>query len=130
MSCDSASSQNHVDQGPADPAVPIDERMDRFELRVRERRLDHRRQRVSVAESGQGLQERLYFLGRRRYEGSGTRVVVAAADPVLLRSNAATVLGQSTRRQQTAMDFEKDVQRNFSAMANRIGSERHCVDVC
>jgi hypothetical protein len=73
-----------VDQGAPGPAVAVDERMDRLELRVCDCGLRDRGERILVAERAQIFEQVGHILGGRRHERGRARIVTAAADPVLL----------------------------------------------
>ena len=77
---ESAPSQHQVDQRSSRAPVPVDERVDRLELRVGDGGLRDRGQGVVVAERGEVGQHLADQLLRRWHEGRRTRVVVAAAD--------------------------------------------------
>ena len=73
-----------MDQAAADPAVAVEEGVDRLELRVGDRGLGHGRQVVAVEERDEILDEAVDLgLGRRDVPGVN-RAVEASADPVLL----------------------------------------------
>src|SRR5690349_8312566 len=78
-----ATAKDYVDQRPPCPPIAIIERMDRFELRVHQRRLDQRRQEIVVHRGVQIIQKARYFLHWRRYVIRTAWRVVVPADPVL-----------------------------------------------
>ena len=84
--CDTASAKDHVDEAPADPTVAIEERMDRLELGMGDRRLRDRWQIVAVGEGDQIIDQRLDVGLWRRDVASVDRRVEAAPDPVLFPS--------------------------------------------
>ena len=71
---DAAPPQHDVDEGAADAAVAVDERVDGLELRVGHGRLRHRRQVVPRHEGDEVLEQRQDEVLRRRHEGRVGRV--------------------------------------------------------
>jgi hypothetical protein len=81
---DAATAEHDVNQAAADPAVAVEEGVDRLELRVGDCGLGHGRQVVAVEERDEILDEAGDLgLGRRDVPGVN-RAVEASADPVLL----------------------------------------------
>ena len=79
-----ATPQDHVDEAAADAAVAVDERVDRLELRVRDRRLGDGRQVVPVHEGEEIGDQRRDLVLAAAARSRRRRVRQAAADPVLL----------------------------------------------
>jgi len=85
--CERGASVDDVDQAAAGASVAVGERVDRLEVRMRDRRLQRGREIAAVHERGEVGQEPLHLVLRRWDERGATRVVVAAADTVLSGSH-------------------------------------------
>ena len=68
QSREAPAAQDHVNESPAGPPVAVDERVDGLELRMRERGLGDRRERVVVAERTEVDEEVMNLFGWRRDE--------------------------------------------------------------
>ena len=126
---ESASSQHQLDQRASGAPVPVDERMDRLELRVGDGGLRNRGQGVVVAERGEVGKQLVDQLVRRRHKGRCTRVVVAPANPVLDRTGATGVLREARPGEQEAMRLEHDLHADRSAGRHRLHGPEHRLDV-
>ena len=73
-----------MDQAAADPAVAVEEGVDRLELCVGDCGLGHRRQVVAVEERDEVIDEAVDLGLGRRYVPGVNRAIEASADPVLL----------------------------------------------
>ena len=105
-----ASGEHGVDEGAADASVAVSERMDRFELGVREAGLDNGRVPTSVEVADEVIEQR-----RNVFRGGGDEVgvqgvVVGAADPVLHGADAAVLrlVGQ-----QRGVQFKQVLDRHL-----------------
>ena len=121
--------EDDLDQGTACSPVPVFVRVNRLELRMRERRLDERRQCLVVAEGAEILEEGVHFLGRGRHEVRAAGVVVVAADPVLLRPDLASDLGPVRRRHEDAVDLDDLRYCDPLLLGRALDRRLHRVDV-
>ena len=113
--------QEQSDQETAYPAVAVQEWMDRLELRVRQRRVDQRRQ-VLVMQKLLPIAETLHQLrGRRRHVGGVTQYASRRTGSVL----AAPELG---RRGRVAANAAHQALVYFSDQAERQGKNGEALD--
>jgi len=104
---DLAPAEDDQDQSPADATVSILERVDRLELSVCDRCLDHRRDISAIAEGAQVIEQLGNELVRRGDELGVSRARGRTANPVLLfAAQASEVLVTRTCEQHT-MDLEQ-----------------------
>ena len=103
--------------------------MDCLELCVRDRRLRNRRQCIVIRKRAEIVDEFGYGVGRRRYKDRGKRIIIAAADPILLRAKTSTVLGDSCRRKKAAMRFKQQLRSDGCASGDFRYRECHCVNI-
>src|SRR5947208_5617160 len=118
-----------MNQRPSSPAVPIDERVDGFELRVGERRLSNGRQGIPVAERAEIVQKVADVLMGRRDEGRGARVVATAAYPILLSSDPAAVLLKVCSFEEPTMDLQKQVRSYGVTLMDALDGKDHGFNV-
>ena len=95
-----------MDEGAADAAVPVRERVDGLELRVGDRGLDDGREVRPVHERDQVVHEALHVLGRGRDEVGAAGVVGVPANPVLALAELAGDLRRGRREHEVAVDLE------------------------
>lgn len=119
--CKTATSHNDVDECTSGSTVSIHERVDGFDLRVRDCGLRNRRQRVAVAKRAEIVKQILHLLMRRRDVRSGAGVEATSANPVLLLSDPAAVALVTCSRQEPPVDLQEPVDRDCFAW-------RKCVD--
>ena len=121
--------EDHLDEGATCASVAIRKWMDRLELRVRDRRLDERRQGVVVAEGGEIRKQRPDLFRRRWDEVSPTRVVAVATDPVLDSPDAADDACAGVGSHQHAMDRRTTGGIDRLLSGGMLDGELHRVDV-
>jgi len=107
-------------------AVAVDERMNRFELRVCDRRLNRRRQCVLVRERAEVHKELRNVFVRRRHESGAERIVRSPADPILLGSDLSAVHGEACWGKQPPVYFQDALDRDCATGLDGI---RHGIDV-
>ncbi len=127
--CDVPALQDDLHQNAPRSPVAVLVRVDRFELCVCECRLGERRQRLGIAESAEVVEEGVHLLGWRRYEVRAARVVVVAADPVLLGSYLAGDLGPFRSRHEEAVNLDNLRRVDLLLLGCVLDRGLHCVDV-
>jgi hypothetical protein len=95
--------QHDVDERSPRPAVAVEERVDRLELRVRQRGLHDRRVVIAVQVGHQIVEQRGHMLRRRRDKRRVAWVVGAATDPVLLLADHTANVGRTAPGHQRAV---------------------------
>ena len=125
----SAATQNQVNESSAGPPVAVRERMDGFELRVRERCLCDGGEGIRVAERAQIVDETGHKLRWRRHEGRRAGVVLAAADPVLPVPELARVRRVPRAGHEAIMEVEHGLRRDRIPWSDLADRGVHGVDV-
>ena len=115
--CDSASAENRQDQCSADAPVAVVEGVNRLELCVRDRRLNHGGNVLSVAECAQIVQQLGNELVRRRDELCVAWARRGAADPVLFFADPPAEVVVAGAGEEEAMDVEQMVARKLVDVA-------------
>ena len=103
--------------------------MDCLELGMSNSRLGDRWKRVVVGERDEVVDQILDKLGRWWDESGGTRVVGAAADPVLLVPQPATMLLQPRPSEETPVNLQQQLHGDGIPGTDMVDPEDHGVNV-
>ena len=114
-----------MQENPARPAVSVDERVNRLELRVHDSGFRDRGHIATVHESDQIIKAAGHAIGARRHEQRAVRAIRGAADPNLLVAQAAAERQTrvlpilSAARNQSFVHLADALDRKLSRKAER-----------
>jgi hypothetical protein len=118
-----------VDDRAPGAAISVNERVDRLELSVSDRRLRHDGQVVGVGKGAEILDQLCDRLRGRRNVVRRAGVVVAATDPVLLLPEAPCIVVQTRTREQASMNLQQQLHGDLAVEPDLLYSAEHRVDV-
>ena len=124
---EAASTQHDVDERTPGAAVAVQERVDRLELRVRERGLSQRRQIVGVQEGAEVLEQRWHRLVRWRNELRDAGRL--SSDPVLLLPHDTGPFRVVAVLHEHAVDGQHVVQVERARLDGELDGRLHRGDV-
>src|SRR5680860_136335 len=118
-----------MDQGSPGASVSVHEGVNCLELRMRNRGLRDRGQRVGIAERAEIQQQVVDVLVGGWNEGGGAGVVGATANPVLFAAYLATQALKARAGHQSAVDLQQMLARDRLGVTDRLGRPAHRLDV-